>query len=208
MLLRKVWLGPTKINILHKKGRAEELLSKKKVCGVNKSAVLKLRKDLVWPSAGLYLCSMDTLNLPAYPARVALQGSRRVIFDVLRGRFVALTPEEWVRQHFVHYLIDHLGYPAALMGNEVTIRLSGCERRPDTVVYHRQGGRPRIIIEYKAPTVAITPKVFAQISAYNSVLRADYLFISNGLQHYCCHIDYAEQTSRMLPKIPAYAELG
>ena len=99
------------------------------------------------------------------------------------------------------------GYPAALLGNEVGLKVGGVSRRCDSVLYHRDGGRPRAIIEYKAPSVPITQQVFTQIASYNSVLRADYLFVTNGINHYCCHIDYEAGNVEYLREIPAYTEL-
>ncbi len=151
--------------------------------------------------------TMQPLNLPPYAYRTHTQQGRTAIYDRLRRRYVALTPEEWVRQHFVHFLIDHKHFPAMLMANEVSLDLNGTTRRCDTVLCHRDGGRPRLIVEYKAPTVEITQAVFNQIVAYNSVLRADYLIVSNGLQHYCYRVDYATGTGGFLPDIPDYSEL-
>ena len=133
------------------------------------------------------------------------QGKPR-IFDVLRRRFVAVTPEEWVRQHFIHYLIDHKGYPQALLANEISLTLNGMWRRCDSVLYTADM-QPRMIMEYKAPTVAITQEVFNQICVYNAVLRVPYLTVSNGLTHYCCHIDYNTNTTTFLPDIPEYSQL-
>lgn len=130
-----------------------------------------------------------------------------MIFDDLRQRYVRLTPEEWVRQHFIHYLIGQKGYPAALLANEISIKVGNMDRRCDSVLFHRDGGRPRIIMEYKAPHVSITQKVFQQIYAYNSALRADYLFVSNGMQHYGCHIDYEKMEVTFLKEIPDFGEL-
>ena len=150
---------------------------------------------------------MISLNLPSYKINVAERGGRRMIYDFLRRRFVALTPEEWVRQHFTHFLVEHRHYPAALLGNEITVQLNGVARRCDSVLYSRDGGRPRMIVEYKAPDVPVTQAVFTQISAYNSVLRADYLVVSNGLAHYCCCMDYEQNKAEFLPEIPFYEEL-
>ena len=150
---------------------------------------------------------MISLNLPSYKINVAERGGRRMIYDFLRRRFVALTPEEWVRQHFTHFLVEHRHYPAALLGNEITVQLNGVARRCDSVLYSRDGGRPRMIVEYKAPEVPVTQAVFTQISAYNSVLRADYLVVSNGLAHYCCRMDYERQNAEFLPEIPFYEDL-
>lgn len=128
------------------------------------------------------------------------------IFDVVRRRWVALTPEEWVRQNFVAYLTDHLGYPVALIGNEISLVQNGIKRRCDTLVADRHG-KPLMIIEYKSPLVGLSQSVADQLVRYNTVLRADYLTISNGLEHYCYHIDYATGTSQLLPSVPRYDEL-
>jgi hypothetical protein len=129
-----------------------------------------------------------------------------VIFDAIRRRYVALTPEEWVRQHFVHYLIAQKGYPQGLLANEVTIKLNGTTKRCDTVLYGRDLS-PRMIVEYKAPHIEITQAVFDQISRYNMVLKVDYLIVSNGLQHYCCQMDYERQCYTFLHDIPTYEKL-
>lgn len=150
---------------------------------------------------------MISLNLPTFQIKTTHRNGRTQIYDFLRRRYVTLTPEEWVRQHFTHFLVDHLGYPAALLGNEVTIDVGGVARRCDTVLYRREGGTPRLIVEYKAPDIPISERVFHQISAYNSVLRADYLIVSNGVEHYCCHLDYVHRTAEFLPGIPCHAEL-
>lgn len=141
------------------------------------------------------------LNLPEYNAKTSHRDGKPIIFDDLRRCYVTLTPEEWVRQNFVHYLIEQRGYPASLMGNEVSLTLNGTKRRCDTVVYDRSL-RPRIIIEYKAPHVKIGREVFAQISRYNIVLRVDYLIVSNGMKHYCCQMDYKNGTYRFINDIP------
>ncbi len=149
---------------------------------------------------------MLALNLPAYETKLTVSEGKQQIFDVLRKSYVALTPEEWVRQHFVHYLINSKNYPAQLMGNEVPITLNGTKRRCDTVVYNR-ALKPCVIIEYKAPDVKITKEVFAQISRYNLKLKVDYLIVSNGLQHYCCRMDYVNNTFTFLNEIPEYEKV-
>ena len=145
---------------------------------------------------------MQELNLPAFEYKIIEKDSKPFIFDVIRRQYVALTPEEWVRQHFVHFLISHKGYPQALMANEVQLKLNGMSRRCDTVIYDRTL-RPRIIVEYKAPTVNITQQVFDQICRYNKVLQVEYLIVSNGLAHYCCKMDYATRSYTFLREVPA-----
>jgi len=149
---------------------------------------------------------MIELNLPPFDVRIAQEGEKNRIFDFIRKRYVALTPEEWVRQHFVHFLVGYKHYPASLMANEVQLKLNGMSRRCDTVVYDRSLA-PRVIVEYKAPSVEITQKVFDQICRYNMVLQVSYLIVSNGLAHYCCRIDYVAQDYTFLPDIPSYDEL-
>lgn len=146
------------------------------------------------------------LNLP--PADLSLRSGRKgvEVYDVLRGKWVVLTPEEWVRQHFVHYLTGHLGYPAAMMANEVGINLNSTSRRCDTVVY-TPSLEPLMIVEYKAPSVKIDRVVFEQIVRYNIVLQVPYLMVSNGMSHYCMKVDAATHKCELLTCIPAYANL-
>lgn len=149
---------------------------------------------------------MQLLNLPRYDAKITDNKGKKQIFDCLRRCYVALTPEEWVRQHFVNMLLTQKGYPATLTGNEIAITLNGMNRRCDTVVYDKQM-KPRVIIEYKAPTVKIDAKVFAQIASYNMVLRVDYLIVSNGIQHFCCKMDYNKNGYTFLKEIPTFADI-
>ena len=149
---------------------------------------------------------MYELNLPKYGIKIANENGHQTIFDVLRRKYVALTPEEWVRQHFVHYLIEHKGYPQALMANEIQLAIGNKKLRCDSVLYDRSL-KPRMIIEYKAPTVNITQKVFDQITIYNMLLHVDYLVVSNGIKHYCCRMDYDNQKYLFLDDIPDYQEI-
>lgn len=149
---------------------------------------------------------MQALNLPPYNISIRKHGNRDQVFDILRRKFVALTPEEWVRQHFVHYLTEHKGYPMMLLANEVQLKVGDKTVRADSVLYdnHLQ---PRMIIEYKAPTIKLAQKVFDQISVYNLLLHVDYLIVSNGLQTYCCKMDYDNQKYLFLTDIPDYQKL-
>lgn len=149
---------------------------------------------------------MLSLNLPAFDAKIAVRNGKKVIFDVIRRRYVALTPEEWVRQHFVHFLLTYKGYPQALMANEVQLQLNGTKKRCDTVLYWRDL-TARMIVEYKAPEIEITQAVFDQITRYNMVLKVDYLVVSNGMRHYCCRMDYERNSYTFLKDIPDYSSL-
>ena len=128
------------------------------------------------------------------------------ILDVLRRKFITLTPEEWVRQHFVHFLIEHKGYPASLLANEIQLKCGDKVLRADSVLYSREL-QPRMIIEYKAPHIPITQKVFDQISVYNLLLHVDFLVVSNGLEHYICKMDYESKKYVFLETIPDYSDL-
>ena len=150
---------------------------------------------------------MMEINLPAYEMRVREQRGRHEVFDFLRRRYVALTPEEWVRQHFVHYLVEHKGYPKGLLANEMELRVGEKRLRCDTVLYNNVL-QPLMIMEYKAPSVPITQRVFDQITAYNILLHVDYLVVSNGLQHYCCRMDYEGRSYTFLKEIPDYSMLN
>ena len=149
---------------------------------------------------------MFRLNLPTYQIKIANKGNKQVIFDFLRRKYVALTPEEWVRQHFVHYLVEHKGYPAGLIGNEVELNVGEKKLRCDTILYNKVA-QPQMIIEYKAPQIKLQQKTFDQISAYNLLLKVDYLIVSNGLQHVCCRMDYDNQKFCFLDDIPDYQKL-
>jgi len=149
---------------------------------------------------------MYRLNLPQYAIKIGEKDGRRTIFDVLRRKFVALTPEEWVRQHFIHYLIEHKGYPKGLLSNEVELQLGEKRLRCDSILYNKVA-QPQMIIEYKAPTIKLQQSVFNQISTYNLLLRVDYLIVSNGMQHYCCKMDYAQHSYHFLTAVPEYEKL-
>ena len=149
---------------------------------------------------------MFRLNLPQYEIKIGEKDGKHTIFDFLRRKYVALTPEEWVRQHFTHYLTEYKGYPQGLMGNEVELHVGEKRLRCDTILYNKQG-QPQMIIEYKAPTIQIQQKTFDQISVYNLLLHVDYLIVSNGLEHYCCKMDYDNQKYLFLKDIPDYQNL-
>lgn len=149
---------------------------------------------------------MLSLNLPSFPVKVSKKAGKLYIWDPLRLKAVALTPEEWVRQHFVNYLITEKEYPQSLLANEVAIHLNGTSKRCDTIIYDHFL-LPLAIVEYKAPYVEMTTDVFDQIARYNIALRVQYLIVSNGMRHFCCRIDYEQQTYNFLKDIPAYTAL-
>ena len=149
---------------------------------------------------------MQELNLPKYEIRIGRKDGRLTIFDFLRRRYVALTPEEWVRQHFTHFLVEHKSYPQGLLANEVELSVGEKSLRCDSVLYDREL-RPRMIVEYKAPHIKLTQKVFQQIATYNLLLHVDYLVVSNGIEHHCVKMDYENEKYLFLEDIPDYKNL-
>ena len=150
---------------------------------------------------------MEKLNLPEYQFNIKNNDKGPVILDTLRRRWVSLTPEEWVRQNFVRFLLEERGYPAPLMNNEISLVQNGIKRRCDTLVVDRHGN-PLVIVEYKSPSIKITQKTFDQIVRYNMVLKAKYLMVSNGMMHYCCMIDYEKGGYSFLKDIPPYEQIS
>jgi type I site-specific restriction endonuclease len=150
---------------------------------------------------------MQALNLPPYEFRTKKENGNLRIFDEVRKKYVALTPEEWVRQHFIMYLIKEKQVPASLIILEKKIIMNSMSRRPDILIHDRQG-KAIMIVECKAPEVKISQDTFDQVARYNSVIRVPYLVVTNGLQHYCCRMDYDNSSYDFLEDIPAYAEMN
>ncbi len=148
----------------------------------------------------------DNLNLPPFEPKISEQAGKPQIWDPVRKLWTPLTPEEHVRQAFVAYLVNYKNYPISHIANEQAISLNSMSRRCDTVVYDKTG-QPKVIVEYKRPTVAITQKVFDQIARYNLVLHVDYLIVSNGLKHYCVKMEYPTGKYTFLQDIPNYSDL-
>ena len=149
---------------------------------------------------------MHELNLPSYDVRLKRDGEKIRIFDTVRKKYVACTPEEWVRQHFMHYLISQKDTPTGLIVFEKKIKFNNMTRRPDILVYDNKS-KPVLIVECKAPDVTISQETFDQIARYNSVIRAPYLVVTNGLKHYCCKMDHDSNNYRFLEDIPGYGEM-
>ncbi|MEE3258990.1 MAG: type I restriction enzyme HsdR N-terminal domain-containing protein [Candidatus Latescibacterota bacterium] len=150
---------------------------------------------------------MQRLNFPSvYSFDIREVDGHREILDPLRRKFVRMTPEEWVRQHLVQYLIADLGYPRGLTAIEKGIDLHGKPFRADIIVYDRQG-QAVLMAECKEPAVAISQDTFDQIAVYNRVVQARCLVVSNGLVHYCYAIDREKEEYRFLDQVPRYEEL-
>jgi|SRR6056297_759582 len=146
---------------------------------------------------------MERLNLPTYSFNIKFKEQRKYIFDFIRKKYVLLTPEEWVRQNFLKYLVEEKKYPASLIAVEKEFKLNTLSKRSDAVVYN-QSGQPFLIIECKATNVKIDQKVFEQIARYNMKLNVEYLVVTNGLVHYCCKIDVENQNYYFLKDIPEF----
>ena len=144
--------------------------------------------------------------LPPAELKIVRRNGVYKVFDSLRKNYFCLTNEEFVRQTFVAWMINSLGYPPSLMKNEIGIRLNDTYKRCDTVVF-RSTGEPLMIIEYKAPEVEITQPVFNQIVRYNMALKAKYLVVANGYLVYCCEVDYDNNSVSFLNSIPLYQEI-
>lgn len=146
---------------------------------------------------------MERLNLPPFDYKIKKNDANSLIFDVLRKKYVVLTPEEWVRQHFAHYLMQQLNYPKSLISIERGANYNRLQKRIDLCVYNNKGN-PHLLVECKAAHVSITQEVVKQVSVYNQSLQAPFVVITNGLQHYCWHVNFETRSYTPLPDIPAF----
>jgi hypothetical protein len=151
---------------------------------------------------GLFV-PMVTLNLPSFDYKLKKENGTVFILDIIRKKYLVLTPEEWVRQHFVHYLINTLQYPRALIKIEGGLRFNELQKRSDIVVFSREGA-PWMVIECKAPDQKLSQRTLHQASVYNHSLRAKYLTVTNGLTHLCCEINWTTGKTAILESLPEY----
>lgn len=149
---------------------------------------------------------MQILNLPYYEFKTRVENGKNYIFDPFRSKYLILTPEENVRQHFARYLIEEKGYPATLMMSEHSLSLNKMNKRCDLIVFNRSGA-PAVLVECKAPEVKIDQSVFDQVARYNLVFKVSYLMVSNGLKHYCCKINFSNGSIEFLKEIPGYEDV-
>jgi hypothetical protein len=145
---------------------------------------------------------MNALQFPSFPFRLRSTARGAEIWDRCRARWYLLTPEEWVRQHVVWYLIEHLGYPAGRVAVEKSLKLNGMNKRADVVVYSATG-EPFLLVECKSTDVDISQQVFDQAARYNLVLRVPYLMVTNGLRHFIAQINFEENNWHFLQNLPA-----
>ena len=146
---------------------------------------------------------MQNLNFPTYSFRLKNSENNTHIFDVIRKKFVVLQPEEWVRQHCVQYLIHQKNYPISLINVEKVVLINGLKKRYDIVVFNPDGSLA-LVVECKAPKVKITQAAFDQIARYNLTLKASYLMVTNGLNHYFCTMNHDLESFEFLETLPNY----
>lgn len=151
----------------------------------------------------IFTFMMTLLNLPVYQFKTKQEGERTYIFDAIRKKYLVLTPEEWVRQNFIQYLINEKQFPKSLIAIEAGLKYNQLQKRLDVLVYDKQGA-PHLIIECKAPEVKITQDVFDQVARYNFIFKAKYLVVTNGLQHFCCEMNYTDNSFQYIEQIPAF----
>ena len=149
---------------------------------------------------------MKSLNLPTYNFRIKTENGKHYIFDVFRKKFLVLTPEEWVRQHFAWYLVSELNYPKNLISIEHPLVVNSLKKRGDIVVFDRKA-QPVLLVECKAPNIRIDQKTFDQIATYNLQLNVPVLAVTNGLDHYCCMVDMEKKSYSFLKNIPDFSQL-
>ena len=149
---------------------------------------------------------MKSLNLPTYSFKIKSEGNNDYIFDKFRKKYVRLTPEEWVRQNMIYYLEAERGYPGSRIVLEKSLKVHNLQRRSDILVYGSTGN-PILLAECKAPDIKISNETFIQASVYNFHFRVRYLLVTNGMQHYCCSVDFNSGEVGFLKDIPFYNEI-
>jgi hypothetical protein len=147
---------------------------------------------------------MEKLNLPKYTFKIKNRENKLYIFDIIRKKYVVLSPEEWVRQHFLNYLIIDKKYPKSIIAIEKQLNYNGLVKRTDILVFDKQG-QPDIIVECKSPRIKISQEAFDQIARYNLRLDANFLIVTNGIQHYYCQLDHRNEQYVFLEEIPEYS---
>lgn len=150
--------------------------------------------------------TLPALNLPEFEWKIRTEAGRHEIYDPNRKKYIALTPEEWVRQNFIKYLTQHRQYPAGFIKIETKVTLQKVWKRCDAVIYDKRL-KPLVIVECKAPDVKIGQDTFNQVGTYNSALKVKYLMVTNGINHYCCEIDFESREVKFLEEIPSYTDM-
>ena len=149
---------------------------------------------------------MQKLNLPSFQFKLKSSENKQLIFDVIRKKYVVLTPEEWVRQNLIHFLIKEKNYPISLISCEKQLLVNKLKKRFDLLIYGPNGA-PILIIECKSPKVKISQDTFDQIARYNMELKSEFLVVSNGIIHYSCKVNHEDQSYIFLEEIPKYEDI-
>jgi hypothetical protein len=148
---------------------------------------------------------LTALNLPPYPFKLKEENDKVYLFDEIRKKYLFLTPEEWVRQHFIQFLIKEKKFPKGLIKIEGGLKLNSLARRSDILV-HDQSGKPFLLVECKSTSIKITQKTFDQIARYNMIHKVKYLAVTNGLLHFFCEMDYLNSTYKFIEELPDYSQ--
>ena len=150
--------------------------------------------------------TFSNLNLPEFDIKIKNIEDKPFVFDIIRKKFICLTPEEWVRQNFLHYLVFEKNYPASLISIEHFLIINKFSRRCDIVVFDNSA-KPLVIVECKAPAIKISQQTFDQASGYDLKLNVSYLILTNGMKHYCCKMDKENNSITIMDTIPSYKDL-
>jgi predicted type IV restriction endonuclease len=143
------------------------------------------------------------LNLPPFTPSLKKEEGKVWIFDIIRKKHIVLTPEEWVRQHFIHHMISDLKYPKSLFRIEGSLTYNKLQKRSDILVRDREG-KPWMLVECKSPSIKLTQKAFNQIAVYNMTVGAKFIAVTNGMVHYCCEATKAGEAPRFLNEFPSF----
>lgn len=146
---------------------------------------------------------MQQLDFSSYTFRFKNSENKVSIFDEIRKKFIILTPEEWVRQHVVRFLLEEKKYPKSLINVEKVLKVNGLRKRYDVVVFKKDGSID-VLIECKAPEIKIAQATFDQIARYNMTMKAEYLMVTNGMNHYFCQMDFENEKYQFLSELPEY----
>lgn len=146
---------------------------------------------------------LPQLNLPAYTFNFKKIKDKECVFDAFRKKYVVLTPEEWVRQNFIQFLVSEKKYPVSLIAVEISLKYNQLQKRADVLIYNKSG-LPYLMIECKAPEIKLTQDVFDQIARYNMAFKVNYLVVTNGMDHFCCKMDYSTNSYEFLKDIPDF----
>ncbi|MGB1206527.1 MAG: type I restriction enzyme HsdR N-terminal domain-containing protein [Chitinophagales bacterium] len=150
---------------------------------------------------------MQILNFPYHEIKQKNENGKAYIYAHIRKKYVVSTPEEWVRQHLIHFLIEERNFPKTLIAIETSLRVNGLKKRTDLLVFDKKTRKVCLIAECKAPNIKISQAVFEQIARYNISLQTNFLIVTNGLKHYCCQINLKEKTYHFLNDIPFYEDV-